>query len=154
MLKPFLVAFLEFLLLAVLLTSIRFMALADAETVLAGDSESTLTQYSQEALILLSAILFAICARQRPESRGFLVLVAGFFGCMFIREFNNLLDMIAYGFWVYPVALLAISSIVYARFSSGQVLEPMVEFTRTRSYAYVSMGLLIVIIFSLSLIHI
>jgi len=146
--KSILVAFAEFLFLAALMTSIRLMTLIDRETFLAGASEDTVIQYAQESFLLLSAILFSLSAWRRPESRGFLVLVAGFFGCMFIREFNNFLDNIADGFWVYPAVLLAVTSIVYARFCGRTVLAPMAMFTQTRSYAYLSIGLLIVIIFS------
>lgn len=146
--KPILVALTEFLFLAVLMISIRLMAGIDGETVIGGNSEDTLTQYAQEGLLLLSAALFCISAWRRPESRGFLVLVAGFFGCMFIRELNNLLDHIAPGFWVYPAVLLAVISMVYARFCGGTVLAPMAMFTQTRAYAYLSIGMLIVLVFS------
>jgi hypothetical protein len=146
--KSVLVALIEFLFLAALLTSIRLIITIDGEIILAGASENSVTEYTQEGLILLSAILFGIGAWRRPESRGFLVLVAGLFGCMFVREFDNHLDRIAHGFWVYPAVLLAVTSIVYARLCGRTVLAPMAVYTQTRSYVYLSIGLLIVIVFS------
>jgi hypothetical protein len=146
--KSVLVALTEFLFLAALLTSIRLIITIDGEIILAGASENSVTEYTQEGLILLSAILFGIGAWRRPESRGFLVLVAGLFGCMFVREFDNHLDRIAHGFWVYPAVLLAVTSIVYARLCGRTVLAPMAVYTQTRSYVYLSIGLLIVIVFS------
>jgi hypothetical protein len=146
--KSVLVALAEFLFLAALLTSIRLIITIDGEIILAGASENSVTEYTQEGLILLSAILFGIGAWRRPESRGFLVLVAGLFGCMFVREFDNHLDRIAHGFWVYPAVLLAVTSIVYARLCGRTVLAPMAVYTQTRSYVYLSIGLLIVIVFS------
>jgi hypothetical protein len=67
---------------------------------------------------------------------------------MFVREFDNHLDRIAHGFWVYPAVLLAVTSIVYARLCGRTVLAPMAVYTQTRSYVYLSIGLLIVIVFS------
>lgn len=146
--KSILVALTEFLLLAALMFSIRLMTTIDKGVFLSGASEATAIQYAQEGLLLFSVAMFSLTAWQRPESRGFLVLVAGFFGCMFIREFNNLLDRIAPGFWLYPALLLAISSIIYARFCKHPVLEPMAIFTKTRPYAHLMIGVLIVIVFS------
>ena len=146
--KSVLVALTEFLFLAALLASIRLIITIDGEIILAGASENSVTEYTQEGLILLSASLFGLGAWRRPESRGFLVLVAGLFGCMFVREFDNHLDRIAHGFWVYPAVLLAVTSIVYARLCGRTVLAPMAVYTQTRSYVYLSIGLLIVIVFS------
>lgn len=146
--KSILIALAEFLFLAALLIGVRFIVAVDAGTILAGASEYTVTEFAQEGLILFSAILFGVSAWQRPESRGFLILVAGLFGCMFIREMDNHLDKITHGFWVYPALLLAVTSIVYASFSGRAVLVHMAAFTQTRSYVYVSIGLLIVIVFS------
>lgn len=146
--KSILVALTEFLFLGALLFGISLMVTIDRETFLAGGSENTVIQYTQESLILLSAILFSLSAWRRPESRGVLVLVAGLFGCMFIRELNNLLDNIASGFWVYPAVLLAATCIVYARYCGSAVLVPMAKYTQTRSYIYLSIGLLIVLLFS------
>ena len=146
--KSILISLAEFLFLGLLLVSIRFIVGIDKEAFLSGASENTLTQYTQESLLLFSAVLFGVCAWHRKESRGFLVLVAGFLGCMFIREFNNQLDLIMHGFWVYPALLLAVTCIVYARFCDSEVISPMATYTQTRSYIYLSVGLLIVLVFS------
>ncbi len=146
--KSILIALTEFLFLAALLIGIRLIITIDGGITFEGASENSVTEYTQEGLILLSAILFGVGAWQRPESRGFLVLVAGLFGCMFVRELDHLLDRVVHGFWVYPAVLLAVTSIVYARFCGRTVIAPMALYTQTRSYVYLSIGLLIVIVFS------
>jgi hypothetical protein len=146
--KSILIALTEFLFLAALLICISLIITIDAGIILEGASEHSVTEYTQEGLILLSAILFGVGAWRRPESRGFLVLVAGLFGCMFVRELDHLLDRVVHGFWVYPAVLLAVTSIVYARFCGRTVIAPMALYTQTRSYVYLSIGLLIVLVFS------
>ena len=79
-----------------------------------GVTEHSLTELAQEALILISAILFWVGARQHPTVRSLLVLFAGLFGCMFIRELDALFDKIFHGFWIYPALLLAAGTILYA----------------------------------------
>lgn len=70
-----------------------------------GMKETSLVETSQSALIFLSALFFALGARQYPEKRGYLALVATLFFCMFVRENDAFLDVIKHGFWRVPVLL-------------------------------------------------
>lgn len=113
------------------------------------DSEIWLTENTQEILILMAALTMAYAAWQRPGERGFLVLVAGFFGCMLIRELDVILDAVWHGFWFWPALLLAAGAIGYATtLGRGTVLEPMAEFFDTRAWSYVLFGLVVVLVFS------
>ena len=62
--------------------------------------ETSFTEATQEALLAIVAILFFMAARQRPDQRGALTLVGGFYMCMLIRELDFLFDMIHHGSWV------------------------------------------------------
>lgn len=114
-----------------------------------GVGEISLTETTQEALILACALTFLRRAMHDARARGLLVLVGGFFLAMFIRELDYLFDNIAHGFWQLPMTTVALSSIVYARVGCrGTVLLPMAAFATSRPFAFMMTGLLIVLVFS------
>ncbi|MEN8200411.1 MAG: hypothetical protein ABFR63_10110 [Thermodesulfobacteriota bacterium] len=138
----------ELLLLTMLMVIVPSIISIDAVVIGGGIPENSATEYVQEVLILFSSILFGIGALRYPESRGFFVLVAGLFGCMFIRELDAYLDAVTHGFWLYPTLLLAFGSILYSIRCRGNVTAPMAEYTETKSFVYVAIGILIVLVFS------
>src|SRR5690554_2747726 len=68
-----------------------------------GMPESSVTEYSQEALLLGSTVAFLYLAYKSEQQRSFALLVGGFFGALFIREFDGVFDRIQHGAWVYFV---------------------------------------------------
>lgn len=141
-------AFGEFLILALLMLLPAVMVYLDVQVRGRTITEYSFTELTQESLILAAAILFWISAFKQAYARGFLVLVAGFFACMFIREQDGLLDNISHGFWFYPAMLMAIGSVIYALRYHRTILGPMAEFTRSKPYVFIAIGLLIVLVFS------
>lgn len=139
----------EFLLLALL--TLLAPAAIGIDIFLLGNSldDASVTEFTQEGLLLASALVFWLHAWKIPAARGFLVLVAGFFSCMLIREFDYLFDLIWHGFWQWPAAAIAAVSIGYARLRCrGTVLQPMADFIGSRPYIHLVTGLVIVIVFS------
>ena len=114
----------EVLLLSVLMMAVPVFIFLDVIVIGHGLPEVSFTEISQELLILISALIFAHDAKNREQERGFLTLVSGLFGCMFIREFDALLDNIVHGFWVYPAFLLAYFINVLCNYTSGYVIDP------------------------------
>jgi hypothetical protein len=111
--------------------------------------ESSITEFTQEGLLLLSAIVFGVAARRYSDSRGFYVLVAGLFLCMLIREMDMVLDMVWHGFWIWPALFVAITSAALAFFGSrSTILPPMAGYFDSRPYIYLSFGFIIVLFFS------
>lgn len=111
--------------------------------------EFSVTEIVQTVLLLTSVIVFWSAARQRPQSRGFLILVAGFLSCMLIREQDSWLDYVFHGFWFWPAIFVAGASITYACMLCRQtVLGPMSAFIDTKPYFYLVFGLLVVLVFS------
>lgn len=111
--------------------------------------EISLTQATQTVLLLSSALVFWNAARRSIESRGFLVLVAGFLSCMFLREQDWLFDNVFQGFWFWPTIFVAGASIAYAStIARGTVLGSMSAFINTKSYPYMVFGLIVVLVFS------
>ena len=113
-----------------------------------GASEYSLTQFTQEGLIFVSVIIFFALSKNQPESRGFLVLCGGFFSVMLIRELDGFFDEIKHGFWVYPAIVVTLITLIYARKSPGTVSGPLVHYFQTSPFVYITIGLLIVILFS------
>jgi hypothetical protein len=138
----------EFLFLTVLTVAVPLIVFVDSRILCDGVSELSITEITQEALILFSAILFWVEAWRRPQARGFLVLVGGFFACMFIRELDSLFDLIHPEFWVYPACLTTIISITYASNFRNTILSSMAAYTGAKSCIYISVGLLVVMVFS------
>jgi len=138
----------EFLAQAVLIIAVPVIVAIDTVVIGHGITEISITEITQGALILSSAILFGIGAWQRPNSRGFLVLVAGLFGCMFIRECDFFLNKITHGFWVYAAILLSITVLLYSISCRGTVAYSMVVYVRKKFFLYISIGLLVVLVFS------
>ena len=110
--------------------------------------ELSITEITQEGLLFISTILFALGAWRQPQSRGLFVLGAGLFGCMFIREHDALLDQITHGFWLYPAVALAATSILYASTCSGTIVTALRSFLCTKPFKHISIGLLIVLVYS------
>lgn len=141
-------AIFEFAVLAAFMAATPAIVALDAEVFLHGSSEVSVTELSQEALILLSASMFALAARLQPGARAWLVLVSGLFACMFIREIDMWLDRIAHGFWVYPALAIALAAVAYAMRHRDTLGSGLAAYTATRAHAYVLTGLLVVVLFS------
>jgi len=138
----------EALLLAAATVAVPLIVYTDSIIIGNGVSEYSITEVMQDALILLSMILFWNEAWRCSQSRGFLMLVGGFFACMFIRELDFLFDMVHHGFWLYPALLTALVCMAYTMTCRKTVLGPMAAYADTKSGVYVYVGLLIVVLFS------
>ena len=113
-----------------------------------GLSENSLTEYFQETILLLTTLSFAYITIKEPSTRHFCALVTGFFACMLIREFDELLDLIVHGFWIYPALLVAAVSIAYASKNTKQALHTFAHFTQSRHFLSLSLGMALLLVFS------
>ncbi|WP_157682417.1 hypothetical protein [Nitrincola nitratireducens] len=113
-----------------------------------GMPEQGVTEISQTIFIGLSAIIFYKLMWMMPEQRGFSVLVAGLFLCMFIREQDALLDMMQPGLWQYLVAGVAVCSILVACFWRKNLWVSMAEAAKSYPFAYVLTGIALLLFFS------
>ena len=101
----------EFLFLSVLAMLVPVAIWADMRLFNDGYSEMPCTELSQEIFVLISALIFAVEASRRAHARGFLILVAGFFASLLVREGDAYLDRWVFqSFWIWPASLIAISS--------------------------------------------
>lgn len=114
-----------------------------------GVGEISITEISQETFLFISAMIFWYGAYKKPTMRGFLVLVAGFFTAMFIREMDAFLDEISHGFWFYLALPFSLFVIFYAYyFAKGTTLKHLLEFINTKPFFLLLCGLIILLILS------
>jgi len=110
--------------------------------------ERSLTEFFQQLLLLASVGIFIWSAYKVEESRTLFILVAGFFGCMFLRELDYYFDMIVHGFWFYPTLILASSVIIYSVKNNGNLIRSVRLFSQSNAYFNILVGLVIIMIFS------
>jgi len=121
------------------------------DVVIIGNSvkEISVTEITQELLILVASLITWYGAWKHPNRRGLLVLMAGFFSCMLIRELDAFFDYVWHGFWFWPAILTALASIAYvAAFCRNTVIEPLSSFVATRSYFFILVGVIFLLLFS------
>ncbi len=140
----------EFILLGVL--ALLPVSVVYIDTVFRGRgvaSEFSVTQMTQQTLLLIIALIFWYGAWQHAKSRGFLMLVAGFFSCALIREMDGLMDAIWQGFWLLPALIVAFATVAYVIFCCrDSVIDPMSNFTGTKSCFCIMIGLVVLLVFS------
>ncbi|WP_299355734.1 hypothetical protein [uncultured Shimia sp.] len=140
--------FLEFLGLAAILIAVPLIVRVDLVVLDTRLGEQSITEYLHSAALGVSCLLFLLGARQYPERRGYLVLLACFLLILFIRESDALLDKIEHGFWKYPALVVLIAAGWLARVYRKTIRIPFLDHFEARSFAYFLTGLFIVIFFS------
>jgi len=138
----------ELTLLALCMLAVPVAIVIDVLVFDHGVKEISVTEFSQSGLLFLSAVFVGQAAWRQSESRGFLVLVTGLFAAMLIREADKFLDLIAQGFWVYPAIVVTIAAVAISIPYRAAIIPSMVKFSFTRPFAYLVIGLLLVILFS------
>ena len=104
--------FTKVLLYAITYAAVYYVAFIDASDgkILVGNS----VENYQEGLLVLIALLSTYGAWKIPRLRIFMVCLAGLAAASFFRELNNQLEEIFYkGFWIIPVALIIIPTLIY-----------------------------------------
>lgn len=139
----------EFFLLSVLALLPTVLIYFDVIVIKGNVGESSATEIVQATLLLLTVLIFWHGVWRHPDRRGFLVLTAGFFSCMMVREIDGVLGLIRHSFWVWPAVLTAVGSITYTIvYCRSSVIEPAAKFVRTIPYAFIQFGLITLLVFS------
>ena len=144
--KTILYGFAEFLFAALIAASVVGCIYLDV-TVHQNIVENSFVEYGQEALLLAITTLFAMQAIAKRQ--GGLWLVAGFFGCMFIRELDAYFDMIVHGAWKYFALALMVFVLFKAwRLGIENTIASLAAFMKSRAFVFIFIGLLIVLVYS------
>lgn len=109
--------------------------------------ELSLTEITQEILLLSSACIFSLIA-YKHQRRG-VWLVAGFLFCMFVRELDIVFDMIFHGAWKY-IALFVAVFFIFLAFKNGlaPIFEDLAHFMKRKNYRYLFLALVLILIVS------
>ena len=113
-----------------------------------GISETSITELSQEALLLTSGILTGFVAWRFPAVRSLMVLFTGLLGCMLIRELDALFDKISHGFWLYPAIVFAVGTFLYAMQCPRMGFRESWDLLMSPSFRLLNLGLLTVLLIS------
>ena len=110
--------------------------------------DASYTENLQETLLVFSSAIFIYLAKKK-SARG-LLLVAGFFACMFIREWDAVFDdIIFHGGWKYIAIPTAIGFTFWAlREGLQKVWDDLADFMSSKSYDIIVTGLIIVLVVS------
>ena len=109
--------------------------------------DASYTENLQETLLVFSSAIFIYLAKKK-NARG-LLLVAGFFACMWIREWDAVFDDIFHGAWKYIAIPTAIGFTFWAlREGLQKVWDDLAEFMNSKSYDIIVAGLIIVLVVS------
>ena len=110
--------------------------------------EISATEILQEVALLGTSALFFLQAKRHPALRGGMVLIGGFFGCMFIRELDALFDLIHLGAWVYFASLLAVYCVIWAAITPKTSVRGLSAFLAHPACHYIVCGLVLILVFS------
>ncbi|MBK0094247.1 hypothetical protein [Erwinia sp. S59] len=110
--------------------------------------ENSVTEVLQEIILVIIMGLFFWSSGKRPEQRGGLILIGGFYLCMLIRELDDIFDMISHGSWLwFALATTAICVFLSLR-ASTSTITGLTDFLQHRTWLMTATGLIIVLVFS------
>lgn len=110
--------------------------------------ETSLTEITQELILLVIGGLWFTHALRRAELRPALVLVGGFFTCMLIRELDFLFDMIVHGSWVWFALTVTALSLIPALRRPRDAIAQLSDILRHPGWGMMCAGLLTVLVYS------
>ena len=145
---PLYQSLLLFFVLALLLALSAFTIHFDVLQIQNNIGENSWTEFLQETYLFITSGLFAIVAVRHPQQRGFAFLVSAFFGVMFIREMDSMLDQIIHVFWKYPAWLLASSAIGYAIMHRQSTIKPLMDYMKHNSFSLMLGAMVTLLVFA------
>lgn len=111
--------------------------------------EQSLTEYTQEFLLLGTTVVFAYLGQTRKLYKRTAFLMAAFFCCLLIRELDLFFDqLIFHGFWIFPALSVALSTLIYANQQREQTLKALAEVMKNSYFPILCLGLGITLVYS------
>ncbi|MFT6089454.1 MAG: hypothetical protein ACJAWM_001470 [Sulfitobacter sp.] len=138
----------EFVMLAVLIALVPVIVYIDVTILSDRMSEESLTEFLHNALLFVSIAFVVTGAFKYALARGYLLLVATFFLCLFIRECDALFDNIWQGFWIIPALSVLTVGIALVYRNRGTLTEPLLRHFETRPATFIYIGVLLLLIFT------
>lgn len=110
--------------------------------------EASFTEITQELILAVITFLFISHARKSEEQRPIRILVAGFFGCMLIRELDFLFDQLSHGSWFWFALAVTIISVLAALRHPRHLISGLADFMRHPAWGMMMAGMLTILVFS------
>lgn len=108
--------------------------------------ELGIVEVSQALALLSVVVMLGVAAVKRPALRGGLVLAAGLFLDMFLREHDQVFELwLPHGFWIYPVIVTTALACWYGIRHPESVRDFLVTVRRNRQFPVLALGFLTVI---------
>lgn len=111
-------------------------------------SEGGVVEIVQSAVVLGIVFALAIVICRRPDLRGGVWLMFGFFLDILIREQDALLDHVYHGFWVCPALVVALVCICLAFRSHETLAASFAHVRANRHFDLLALGLSMLLVFS------
>ncbi|MFG1174647.1 hypothetical protein AAFN90_13850 [Erwiniaceae bacterium CAU 1747] len=137
-----------FLIFAAFLSAMMGLVFIDVVWLSDEIHEASLTEIAQELILAVIIFMFIRHARKPVEQRPIRILVAGFFGCMLVRELDFLFDKLGHGSWFWFALALTIISVVSALRHPRFVVSGLADFMRHPSWGMMMAGMLTILVFS------
>lgn len=103
----------------------------------------------QEAMLVTTAGVFFSMARRIDQERGGLLLIAGFFTCLFIRECDAFFDPISHSFWQLILVGFLVPLLYFVRRAGLQTsIEGVYRFVSSNQFLLLCVGVIMVVVFS------
>ncbi|MTD28077.1 hypothetical protein [Erwinia sorbitola] len=110
--------------------------------------EASLTEATQEVILLVITLLFFFRAWRSPAQRQIDLLVGGFFGCMLIREMDFLFDNLSHGSWFWFALTLTLACVATALRDPRAIVSGLAAFMSHPAWGMMSAGMLTILVFS------
>ncbi|ADU72222.1 MAG: hypothetical protein QM578_23840 [Pantoea sp.] len=110
--------------------------------------ESSVTEIMQELILLTIASLLMRRAVEDKAHRPALILMAGFFIVLLIRELDFAFDLLAHGSWLWFALAVSFYSLYQAFRHGQQTLAGLIDFMCRPPWGMMCAGMLTVLIFS------
>ena len=109
--------------------------------------EISLTEIIQEFILGIIVSLFIYNSFRYPKIKYGMILIAGFFSCLLIRELDFIMDKMPFS-WFYIAMAIALFCIILAFKHKENTLDGLNHFCKSESYYIMVGGLLLVLAFS------
>lgn len=108
--------------------------------------EAGIVEISQSVALLATVALVWRIAKRRRDLRGGLVLAAGFFLDMLIREQDQVLEtFLPHGAWIVPCALATAAALAIAFRNRGTLLPALAHVRENRNFPVLALGVMTVV---------
>jgi hypothetical protein len=110
-------------------------------------TEWSLTEFCQEFILMIIISLFIWLSVHCPKVKYGMILIAGFFSCLLLRELDFITDMIALSWFYIDLAIIFFCVVLAVRHRKN-TLNGLKHFRRSKSYQTMVGGLLLLFVFS------